>query len=104
MESASREYTRETSPDQQRFLINYKDLPTTVWENLFPALGIPVNEERMKAMQHMARKYSKSPGGSQYFEDDGDKKKKKATNAITGAIETWLNPAFERIEELRKGE
>jgi len=80
-------------------LVNYRELPSAVWTNIMPHLGVTGSEEDRALMMQAARYDAKSP----YFEfaADSHDKQAKATDAIRAAAAARLACLYGRLEALR---
>lgn len=98
-ESAIRQHAKS---ETGRF-VNYADLPDILWETILPDyFQIPLNSIHYKEMQKAAEVYSKGRGvkANTAWQEDSTHKQDKVSSEIKQAAETFLEPSFEKLEEL----
>jgi len=98
-EAAIREHAAN---DNGRF-VNYADLPDILWENILPNyFNIPLNSIHYKEMQKAAEVYSKGRGAkaNKAWQEDSTIKQDRVSSEIKEAAQEFLEPTFEKLEEL----
>ncbi len=93
-EAACRFYERGKSR-----LIHYKQLPRVVWETLPNFWRVSYSGQDVERMQTVARLNAKAP--SRIFVEDSQAKRATATEELRTLAESWVMPAYERLEALR---
>jgi hypothetical protein len=78
--------------------INYRDLPVAFWSKIMPHFGISVGAEDRERMQQAARYDAKAPQFE--FANDCDNKQREASTNLRALAETYVGPAYPRLEEL----
>jgi hypothetical protein len=77
-------------------LLNYRDLPSAVWEAVMPHFRVPCGEQDRAAMMEAARYDAKTPSFA--FTADSEAKQRAATPAVRAAAERWLGGIYRRLE------
>ena len=80
-------------------LINYKQLPEIVWTSIAEFFGIEYSEAEIETMKGNTKRNAKNP--SLPFQSDSTDKRRKATERLLAAANTWLDPTYEELEATR---
>ena len=83
--------------------VNYADLPDILWKSILPDyFHIPLNSIHYKEMTKAAEVYSKGRGikANKEWHEDSTRKQDKVSVEIKEAANTFLEPSFEKLEEL----
>jgi hypothetical protein len=80
--------------------VNYTELPAAVNEKILKFFNVSLNDKDLEKMLAAAQFNAKNPGLN--FSADSEKKKKEASAAALSAAENFVNPFYERLEEIRK--
>ncbi len=80
-------------------LINYKQLPQTVWTTISEFFGVNYSAAEMETMKAKTKRNSKDPSAA--FQSDSTEKQQKATESMREAASVWLNPVYEKLEAAR---
>ncbi|HEY1336620.1 MAG TPA: hypothetical protein VGF59_03880 [Bryobacteraceae bacterium] len=81
-------------------LLNYTQLPEFVCPALTDYFGITYSAEQMEKMRMAASVDAKSPGFS--FTSDSQNKQQRATPITRELAQTWLEPLYLQLEEMRQ--
>ena len=91
------------SVDEYAIPVNYKDLPTVLYEQILPAIGITLGEAELHRIEHAAQTYAKgSAGRYRDFQEDSEKKESMASPEVKAAAAKFLQPSFEELEAAAK--
>jgi hypothetical protein len=82
-------------------LLDYRDLPETVFTALAPHFGLSCDETERETMRGLARLDAKSP--TMPFTADAAAKRRAATEKVRRAAERHLAPIYRRLEQSRMG-
>jgi hypothetical protein len=93
-EEAARQF-----PSRQGMLVNYRQIPESVWSELPGHFGFPLASEAIERMQQAAGWHAKEPG--RRFEADSARRQSEASEKVRLAAEQWVAPQYARLEELR---
>ena len=80
-------------------LINYRQLPQALSEQILPHFGIVCDADERAALEHAARRDAKQP--EQTFAPDSQAKQQAVTHAIKIACERHLSGVHDRLEVAR---
>ncbi len=80
-------------------LLNYRQLPTAVWEQLANHCGLLFAPRDIENLRAVATESAKNPG--KLFRDDGPRKNAAASAQILALAERWVRPLYERLEARR---
>lgn len=83
--------------------VNYADLPDALWKSILPKhFLVPLNSIHYKEMLKAAEVYSKGRGikANKQWEEDSTHKQDRVSAEIKEAADTFLEPSFERMEEI----
>lgn len=80
-------------------LVNYRQLPDVVTQSLLNYFGLHYSEEEIARVRAASKRDSKNFAAN--FQDDSQKKKDKASEAIRAAADKWLYPIYEELEAAR---
>ena len=80
-------------------LINYKQLPEIVWTSISEFFGIDHSEAEIEIMKGKTRRNAKNP--AVVFQNDSADKRRKATENVLAAVNTWLDSTYEELEAAR---
>ncbi len=80
-------------------LINYKQLPEILWTSISKFFGIEYSEAEIETMKGKTKRHAKNP--SLVFQNDSTDKRRKATERVLAAANTWIDPAYEELEAAR---
>ena len=86
---------------QDTLFLNYRDLPTAVWEVMANHFRIAFTPLEIERMHELARVNAKDIRGVQKFEGDSAAKQQKASEAIRRMAATWLDETFRQLESRR---
>lgn len=81
-------------------LINYCQLPEIVWNRTLKFFGLHCSGIEVDALRLVARRDAKNPFAT--FQNDSDKKRQKASDAVRQAADKWLYPIYEELEAARQ--
>jgi len=81
-------------------LINYRQLPGVLWEEVLAFYGTSFSEEEIELMRAASHIDAKNP--STMFSSDKERKRQSATANINEMAERWCYPVYERLESARK--
>lgn len=81
-------------------LVSYRQLPEVVPESLLKFFGLRCSDEEIARVRAAAKRDAKNPAAS--FQNDSQKKRDKATEAIRDAAAKWLYPIYEDLEAARR--
>lgn len=87
--------------DPLGYVVNYAQLPGALETVVAPWFGVELGDADRERMQEKTRVHAKSPGRA--FTGDGEAKQGLATPELRELAETWVGPAYARLEELRAG-
>ena len=79
-------------------LLNYRDLPRSVWEELAPRCDFELSPAEVERMLGVPARHAKSPGRP--FTGDGASKQQAASEEMRTLAERWVQPHYERLEAL----
>lgn len=82
-------------------LINYDQLPDSVWTSVADFFGAGVSDADLETFRLVATLDAKNPGLG--FETDSQAKQKKASDAVRVMAAKWLTPLYEQLEAARLG-
>lgn len=80
-------------------LVNYDSLPGAVAATVAPLFGIAAGRGERAAFARSAEKDAKNP--CLPFVPDGAEKRRRASARTREAVDTWLRPAYDALEQLR---
>lgn len=80
-------------------LINYTQLPESVWSSVLDFFQVSFSESEIDTMRNAAKRDAKNP--ENIFADDTARKKQKATPAIQEAVAEKLYPVYQELEAAR---
>jgi hypothetical protein len=86
-------------PDQRGMLVNYRQIPAVVWEDLPRHFGFELTAGAIERMKEAATLDAKDRG--RRFEGDSARRQTEASEEIRRAAEQWVTPKYERLERLR---
>ena len=81
-------------------LVNYRQLPDVVPETLLKYFNLRCSDDEIARVRAAAKRDAKNPSAT--FQNDSQKKRAKATEAIRAAADKWLYPIFENLEVARQ--
>ena len=81
-------------------LVNYRQLPDVVPETLLKYFNLRCSDDEIARVGAAAKRDAKNPSAP--FQNDSQKKRAKATEAIRAAADKWLYPIFENLEVARQ--
>jgi hypothetical protein len=93
-ESASRQLA-----DKRGMLVNYRQIPDVVWEELPRHFGFNLAAGAIEQMKEAAALDAKDRG--RRFADDSVRRQAQASEEIRRAAERWVIPQYEKLEHLR---
>lgn len=82
-------------------MINYEQLPDAVWTTIAGFFGAEVSEADLGSFKQVAKLDAKNP--SLGFDNDSQKKQRKASEAVLASAEKWLAPVYRQLEAARTG-
>ncbi len=80
-------------------LMEYRSLPTAVYEDIAPLFAISVSEQERQAMAERVRWNAKNPAVT--FESDAEPKQRSATAQVRAAATEVVGPYYQALEGLR---
>lgn len=80
-------------------LVSYRQLPEVVPESLLKFFNLRCSDDEIASVRAVAKRDIKNPAAT--FQNDSEKKRDKATEAILEAAAKWLYPVFEDLEAAR---
>jgi hypothetical protein len=80
-------------------LVNYRQLPETVWPVLMDHWGVKFSPEETRRMMDAARLDAKNP--SLTFEPDSQAKNAAASTELRALTRQWLEPVYQELESQR---
>lgn len=80
-------------------LVNYRQLPTTIWPALVDYWKLDLTVEQMAHIQAVARLNAKNPVLP--FEPDSEAKRNSASAEIRKFTRQWLEPVYQQLESQR---
>lgn len=80
-------------------LVNYAELPASIWERIAPRFGITISPREIDAIARGSAFHAKRAGLP--FQDDRPTKQNGATAALRAAAATWITPSIARLEHFR---
>jgi gluconate kinase len=83
-------------------LINYRELPEVVPESLLKFFGLRCSDSELDTVRAAAKRDAKNPVAT--FQNDSQKKRDRATEAIRDAADKWLYPVYEDLEAARQAQ
>jgi hypothetical protein len=89
----------ENSKSPRRKFINYNQLPFAVTDDVCSHFGVSFSDEEIENMQNSSKFHAKTP--RMEFSPDGDKKRKEASPEVVHFAEKFVNPLYEKLENLR---
>lgn len=81
-------------------LVNYRQLPDSVWTTLAEFFGLELSEADTERMRRAARLDAKNPALD--FDDDTAAKNLEAGDGLRREAERWARPVYEQLEEARR--
>ena len=90
----------ENLPHQNARLVNYTELPEAVASGVLKHFRLAYAPEDVERMKLSAQFNAKTPRMN--FVADTETKKKQASAAALEAAEKWVNPLYEKLENLRR--
>lgn len=90
----------ENLPNRNARLVNYTELPEAVASTIPEHFRLAYAPEDVERMRLSAQFNAKTP--QMNFVADSETKKKQATAAAREAAEKWVNPLYEKLENLRR--
>jgi len=85
--------------DENLILINYNQLPGAVTNEIAEHFGLSFNPKELDQMNEAATLDAKTP--QLFFELDSERKRTEATDAARLAAAEWVDPIYERLENMR---
>lgn len=82
-------------------LVNYRDLPGAVGDQIARHFGLDADDPAFRAALAVEAGINAKRGGD--FTPDGAAKREAATPEARRAVETWLAPIYARLETVRTG-
>lgn len=82
--------------------VNYHDLPDVLWDEVLPnRIHLPLNADETQRMKACSHEYSKgwSKDRQYKYQDDAESKKKRASEEIKRAAETFLRESYVALED-----
>lgn len=86
-------------PNRNALLVNYTQLPEAVTSTVLKHFRAAYLPEDIEQMKNAARFNAKTP--QMNFVPDSETKKKQASGAAYAAAEKWVNPLYEKLENIR---
>jgi hypothetical protein len=83
-------------------LINYRELPEVVPDSLLNFFGLRCSDSELDTVRAAAKRDAKNPVAT--FQNDSQKKREKATEAIRDAADKLLYPVYEELEAVRQAQ
>lgn len=83
----------------QPLLVNYRELPQSVWTDIAAFFGIALSSTDTARMRDVSAHGAKNP--SQPFVGDGAAKQAAASDEIRASADRYIRPYYERLEQLR---
>ena len=80
-------------------LVNYRQLPDSIWPALLKHWRVEFSEEEMKRMAGAARLNAKNP--ALQFEPDNQAKQESASEDLRGVARQWLDGVYQQLEARR---
>jgi gluconate kinase len=87
---------------QEGQLVNYRQLPEIVWDRTLNFFGLHCSEIEVDGLRLVARRDAKNPSAT--FQNDSDRKRQKASDAVREAADKWLYPIYEELEAARQAQ
>jgi gluconate kinase len=81
-------------------LINYRQLPEVVPESLLKFFSLPCSDDEIEKVRAAGKRDAKNFSAT--FQNDSQKKRDKATEAIRAAADKWLYAIYEDLETARQ--
>lgn len=81
--------------------VNYRQLPSAVFDVICPHFGIELSDEDRASMSEAVRSHAKNPQIP--FAADGAAKQAAASVAVRAAAERWLGESHRQLEAVRLG-
>lgn len=80
-------------------LVNYRQLPESVWTSISEFFGVNCRAGERETMAKTASRHAKD--SSMTFQADSAKKRKKASERVLYASKKWLEPIYNKLEAAR---
>jgi hypothetical protein len=90
----------EAALREQATLVNYTELPESVWARLATYFGMELTEAEREMMRSAAQADAKSPNFA--YVADGEAKRRGASGRAVEATERWAGEAYRELERLRQ--
>jgi hypothetical protein len=81
-------------------LIEYRQLPDIVWEDLARHFGLDLTPEDVERLKQVAKLDAKHP--KRRFESDTETKNREAGEHMRMLAEQWIAPHYAKLEEIRQ--
>jgi len=81
-------------------LVSYQQLPEVVNESLLKFFNLNCSNDEIARIRAAAKRDAKNPAAT--FQNDSQKKRDTATDAIREAAAEWLYPVYENLEAARR--
>jgi hypothetical protein len=83
-------------------LVSYQQLPEVVPESLLKFFNLHYSDDEIARVRAAAKRDAKNPAIN--FQNDSQKKRNKATEALREAADKWLYPVYEELEAARQSQ
>ncbi len=80
-------------------LLNYRQLPGSVWSSLLPFFGAACPPTAIERMRGVSKRDARNPGLP--FTEDSAAKQSEATDRVRQLAERWVIPFYQRLEAAR---
>jgi len=80
-------------------MINYRDLPEAVFDQIAPFFGLKLSETDRATMRRVMLRDAKNPDMG--FSTDSHAKRDMATERARKSTDRWLSPVYDQLETLR---
>lgn len=86
--------------DRNALLVNYNELPEAVTGVIREHFRVSYTPEEIEQMRHSAQFNAKTP--QMFFAPDSEEKRNEASDTARAAAETWVNPLYRKLEDMRR--
>jgi hypothetical protein len=85
--------------DERGMLVNYTQLPHSVWTDIAHHFGLGLSQDEVELMQRVPLFNAKLP--RQKFEGDTESKRLEVSESTQTAAHRWIYPHYDRLEQFR---
>ena len=85
--------------DPKGMLVNYRQLPGAVFDDIGRHFGVEFSPEEREEMQETSQFHAKQPGLA--YQDDSETKRNAAGDSLRRLAKEWLEPLYQQIEQIR---